>query len=38
VFPLRSLVSPQVLRHHFPGTLLLPDVRAIQALPKVKFT
>lgn len=27
--------AQQVLAHHFPGTLLLPDVKAIQSLPEV---
>lgn len=27
--------AQQVLAHHFPGKLLLPDVKAIQSLPEV---
>ena len=27
--------AQQVLAHHFPGKLLLPDVKAIQCLPEV---
>jgi hypothetical protein len=27
-----------VLAHHFPGKLLLPDVKAIQSLPEVCST
>jgi hypothetical protein len=28
--------AQQVLAHHFPGKLLLPDVKAIQSLPEVR--